>query len=211
MEHFAGIDVSLELSSVCVVDPTGRIVREAKVASEPEALVAFLAGLGVAVARVGLEAGPLSQWLHAGLTAAGFEAVLLETRHVKAALSAMIVKTDRKDARGIAQLLRMGWYRPVHRKSPPAQEVRALLAGRKLLQGKLLDVEGAIRGILRGFGLKVGATTRLRYAARIREPVTGHPMLERLVEPMLRARDALRAEFAALHRLLLAVVRDDAT
>src|SRR4051812_12913529 len=94
MEHYAGIDVALERSSVCVVDATGRIVREAKVASEPEALVGFFAALGVAVTRIGLEAGPLSQWLHAGLTGAGFEAVLLETRHVKAALSAMVVKTD---------------------------------------------------------------------------------------------------------------------
>ena len=92
----------------------------------------------LAVARIGLEAGPLSQWLHAGLVRAGFEVVLLETRQVKAALSAMVVKTDRKDARGIAQLLRMGWYRPVHCKSVPAQEIRSLLAGRKLLQGKLL-------------------------------------------------------------------------
>ena len=97
MEHYAGIDVSLERSSVCVVDATGRIVREAKVASEPEALVGFVRQLGLAVTRIGLEAGPLSQWLHAGLTRAGFEAVLLETRHVKAALSAMVVKTDGVD------------------------------------------------------------------------------------------------------------------
>ena len=162
MEHYAGIDVSLERSSVCVVDATGKIIREAKVASEPEALAGFFAGLGLAVTRIGLEAGPLSQWLHAGLSEAGFEAVLLETRHVKAALSAMIVKTDRKDARGIAQLLRMGWYRPVHCKSPPAQEVRALLVGRKLLQGKLLDVELGIRGLLRGFGLKLGEVSKGR-------------------------------------------------
>src|SRR4051812_45586714 len=94
VEHHAGIDVSLERSSVCVVDATGRIVREAKVASEPEALVDFFRRLGLPLARVGLEAGPLSQWLHAGLAGAGFEAVLLETRQVKAALSAMIVKTD---------------------------------------------------------------------------------------------------------------------
>ena len=181
MEHFAGIDVSLEMSSVCVVDATGRIVREAKVASEPEALAGFFAGLGVAVTRIGLEAGPLSQWLHAGLSEAGLEAVLLETRHVKAALSAMIVKTDRKDARGIAQLLRMGWYRPVHCKSPPAQEVRALLVGRKLLQGKLLDVELGIRGLLRGFGLKLGEVSKGRFAARVRELVAGQPMLERVV------------------------------
>jgi len=210
MEHFAGIDVSLERSSVCVVDATGRIVREAKVASEPEALVAFLGQLGMAVTRVGLEAGPLSQWLHAGLTKAGFEAVLLETRHVKAALSAMVVKTDRKDARGIAQLLRMGWYRPVHRKSPPAQEVRALLVGRKLLQGKLLDVELSIRGILRGFGLKLGIVSRGRFVACVRELVAGQPMLERVAEPMLRAREALRAEYQVLHRAVLGIVRADA-
>src|SRR4051812_34559057 len=135
MDHYVGIYVSLDQSSVCVVDATGRIVREAKVASEPEALIGFLAGLDLRLARVGLEAGPLSQWLQAALVEAGFEAVLLETRHVKAALSAMIVKTDRRDARGIAQLLRMGWFRPVHCKSAPAQEVRALLVARKQLRG----------------------------------------------------------------------------
>src|SRR6266699_5975771 len=156
MEHFAGIDVSLEHSSVCVVDGVGKIVREAKVASEPEALVRFFRELGIGMTRIGLEAGPLSQWLHAGLVAAGFEGVLLETRHVKAALSAMVNKTDRKDARGIAQLLRMGWFRPVHAKSPGAQEVRALLVARKLLQTKLLDVESSIRGILRGFRAEDG-------------------------------------------------------
>jgi transposase len=210
MEHYAGIDVSLERSSVCVVDATGRIIREAKVASEPEALVGFFRQLGLPLTRVGLEAGPLSQWLHAGLTETGFEAVLLETRQVKAALSAMIVKTDRKDARGIAQLLRMGWFRPVHRKSPPAQEVRALLVGRKLLQGKLVDVELSIRGLLRGFGLKLGEVSRGRFAARVRELAAGQPMLERVVEPMLRAREALRTEYQVLHRAVLAIVRGDA-
>ena len=137
--------------------------------------------------------------------------MLLETRQVKAALSAMVVKTDRKDPRGIAQLLRMGWFRPVHCKSPPAQEVRALLAGRKLLQCKLLDVELSIRGILRGFGLKVGMVSKGRFAMRIRELVTGQPMLERVIEPMLRAREALRAEYHALHRAMLGIVRDNAT
>jgi transposase len=210
VDHFAGIDVSLERSSVCVVDASGRIIREAKVPSEPEALADFFRQLGLPLTRIGLGAGPLSQWLHAGLSEAGFEAVLLETRHVKAALSAMVVKTDRKDARGIAQLLRMGWYRPVHCKSPPAQEVWALLVGRKLLQGKLLDVELSIRGILRGFGLKLGEVSRGRFAARVHELVAGQPMLERVVEPMLRAREVLRTEYQVLHRAVLAIVREDA-
>src|SRR4028119_1850005 len=210
MEHYAGIDVSLERSSVCVVEASGRIVREAKVLSEPEALVAFLGQLGVPLTRIGLEAGPLSQWLHAGLTAAGFEAVLLETRHVKAALSAMIVKTDRKDARGIAQLLRMGWFRPLHRKSPDAQEVRVLLVGRKLLQAKLRDVELSIRGLLRGFGLKAGEASKGGFAARIKELVAGHAMLETVIGAMLQARDGLQIEFMRLHRRMLAIVRGDA-
>src|SRR5262249_9432563 len=107
MGHFVGIDVSLEYSQGCVFDRPRKIVREAKVASEPENLIGFFGGLETRVTRIGLEAGPLSQWLYAGLAAAGFQVVLLETRHVKAALSAMIIKTDRKDARGIAQLLRM--------------------------------------------------------------------------------------------------------
>jgi transposase len=210
MEYYAGIDVSLEQSSVCVVDATGRIVREAKVASESEALVRFFRRVGVSVTRIGLEAGPLSQWLHAGLTEAGLDAVLLETRHVKAALSAMTVKTDRKDARGIAQLLRMGWLRPVHRKSPDAQEVRALLVGRKLLQSKLRDVELSIRGILRGFGLKVGEVSKGRFAARIKELIAGHAMLEVVIGAMLMAREGLQGEFLRLHKRMLAVVRADA-
>jgi transposase len=209
VEYYAGIDVSLEQSSVCIVDATGKIVREAKVASEPEALVRFFSQLEVQVTRIGLEAGPLSQWLHAGLSAAGFEAVLLETRHVKAALSAMVVKTDRKDARGIAQLLRMGWYRPVHRKSADAQEVRALLVGRKLLQSKLRDVEFSIRGILRGFGLKVGKVSKGRFAARVEELIAGHAMLEAVIGAMLTARAGLHTELMRLHRRVLAIVRAD--
>lgn len=209
MEYYAGLDVSLEQTSVCVVDAQGQVVREAKVASEPEALVRFLRTQDLEVARVGLEAGPLSQWLHAGLVASGYEAVLLETRHVKAALSAMTVKTDRRDARGIAQLLRLGWYRPVHAKSVSAQEVRSLLTARKLIQSKLLDIESGIRGVLRGFGLKVGPVSRGRFDARIRELVEGQAMLATVVGSMLAARAALQAEFARLHRALLALVRAD--
>jgi transposase len=173
MEQHAGIDVSLKLSSVCIVDTSGKIVRETKVASEPEALIAFFKGLSIPVTRIGLEAGPLSQWLHAGLVRAGFEAVLLETRHVKAALSAMSTKTDRNDARGIAQLMRMGWFRAVHAKSVGSREVRALLVARKQLLSKLMDLEASMRGILRGFGLKMGVVTRKGFEARVRELSAG--------------------------------------
>jgi transposase len=209
VEHYAGLDVSVELTSVCIVDAQGGIVRETKIASEPEVLVHYLRTQELEIGSVGLEAGPLSQWLHAGLVGAGFDAVLLETRHVKAALSAMTVKTDRRDARGIAQLLRLGWYRPVHAKSVSSQEVRALLTARRLIQAKLLDIESGIRGLLRGFGLKVGPVSRGRFKARIVELVDGHAMLEAVIGAMLAARTALEAEFKCLHRALLTIVRAD--
>src|SRR5262249_3630111 len=149
MNYYAGIDVSLECSSVCVVEASGKIIAEGKVASEPEALISWLASRGVSLARVGLEAGPLSQWLFAAMRRVGLAVELLETRHVRDAFKAMPVKTDRKDARGIAQLMRLGWFRPVHCKSMGAQEVRAVLTARKLVQSKLFDVEDSLRGILR--------------------------------------------------------------
>ena len=210
MEHYAGLDVSLKLTSVCIVDAQGRVVRETKVPSDPEDLVRHFRSLDHPITRVALEAGPLSQWIHAGLTDAGLDTVLLETRHVKAALSAMTVKTDRKDARGLAQLLRMGWFRPVHAKSIGSQEMRALLVARKQLLGKLIDVELSIRGILRGFGLKVGQVTRKEFEVRIWELVAGQATLERIAGAMLSARATLKAEYEKLHKAVLAIVREDA-
>ena len=210
MEHYAGIDVSLECSSICVVDASGKIVREGKVASDPAALIAWLEPLGVKLVRIGLEAGPLSQWLYAGLREAGLAVELLETRHVRDAFKAMPVKSDRNDARGIAQLMRLGWFRSVHCKSPGAQEVRTLLNARKLLQSKLLDIEMSLRGMLRGFGLKVGATTPKRFAGRINELVGGHAMLETVAGALLAGHEVLLREFNGLDKRVRLMARDDA-
>jgi len=209
MDHYAGIDVSLECSSVCVVDASGKILRETKVASEPEAVIAWFRSLGFGVERIGLEAGPLSQWLFAAMKAAGLAVELLETRHVRKAFEAMPVKSDRNDARGIAQLMRLGWFRPVHCKSMSAQETRAILTARKLVQSKLRDVENSLRGILRGFGLKVGKTTERTFAGRIEELVTDHPHLERIADALLSVREALRKEFTAFEKQTHKMVRSD--
>ena len=200
MDHYAGIDVSLECSSVCVVDAKGKIVREAKPASEPEALIAWFRSLGFDLARIGLEAGPLSQWLYAAMKKAGLAVELLETRHVSDAFKAMPVKSDRNDARNIAQLMRLGWFRPVHCKSMSAQETRAMLTARKLIQSKLQDVENSLRGILRGFGLKVGKTTKRGFATRIGELVAGHPALEAIAAATLAVHMVLLREFNQLEK-----------
>jgi transposase len=209
MEHYSGIDVSLECSSVCVVDASGRILREAKVASEPEALIGWFRSSGLDLDRIGLEAGPLSQWLFAALREAGLAVELLETRHVRKAFEAMPVKSDRSDARGIAQLMRLGWFRPVHCKSMSAQETRALLTARKLVQSKLRDVENSLRGILRGFGLKVGKTTEREFAGRIEELVAGHRHLQVIAKALLSVRTVLRSEFAAFEKQVRKMARSD--
>jgi len=207
MKQYAGIDVSLKESHVCVVDAEGEVVSEAIVASEPEALAQHLRQWRLE--RIGLEAGPLSQWLHGGLHAAGLAVTCIETRHLKAAIGAMRVKTDRNDARAIAQVMRVGWYRAVHVKTPAAQEQVALVTARKLLVNKLTDVENSVRGLLRGFGLKLGQVGRGRFEARVRELLEGMPRLLAIIAPLLTARAALKDQLAVLHRQVLQAVRQD--
>ena len=210
MEHFAGLDVSVNETSVCVVDDTGRIVREVKVASEPETLLAVLKTGAYRFKRIGLEAGPLSQWLFSALAEAGLPAICVETRHMRAALQAQINKTDRNDARGIAQMMRAGLFRPVHVKTILSQKLRMLLTHRKLLQSKAIAIENDLRGTLRNFGLKVGMVGTVKFEGRIKELVADIPDLAGMVEPLLIVRRVLREQIAVLHRRLLAIVKDDA-
>ena len=209
MEVYIGLDVSLASTAVCVLGEKGGVVTEAQVASAPESLVLFLGELPHGIAAIGLEAGPLSKWLHKGLTDAGFEAVLMETRQVKGALKAMPIKTDRRDAEGIARLLQMGWFRPVHCKAVSSQEMRALLTSRKSVLDTIIKIELSLRGVLRDFGLKLGAVSKGRYEARVRELIAGNAMLEAAAEPILRARAALRRELAGLKKLVRNLTSQD--
>lgn len=209
MDLFAGLDVSLQSTSICVMDREGAIVAELKALSDGGAICQALAPHRSRLALVGLEAGPLSEWLHRELAASGLEVVLMETRQVHAALSAMIVKSDRNDARGLAHLLRTGFFRPVHVKTMDARESRALLTARKLLVEKACAIELSIRGILRGFGLKVGQVGRVGFEARVAELAAGHAVLRELMGSLLDARSALRGEVALLERRLREIVRQD--
>src|SRR6516164_2784583 len=209
MDHFAGLDVSVKDTSVCIVDGTGKIVREVKVASEPDALLGVLRNPDYRFKRIGLEAGPLSQWLFSAFVEADLPVICVETRHMRAVLKAQINKTDRNDARGIAQMIRVGLYRAVHVKTLRSQKLRMLLTHRQLLQSKAIAVDNDLRGTLRNFGLKVGMMGAARFEARIRELVQGLPDLAVLVEPLLVVRRVLREQVAILHRRLLAIVRDD--
>ena len=209
MKHYAGLDVSVKETSVCILDETGKVCRELKVTSHPDDLVQVLRDPAWRLERVGLEAGPLSQWLYSGLAAAGLPVSCIETRHAKAFLKAQVNKTDRNDARGIAQMMRVNLFRPVHVKTLASQHRRTLLTARKLLQEKAIAIENDIRGLLRNFGLKVGIIGKVRFEDRIRELVAGLPELAEIMACLLEARQSLRERFATLHRKALATVRDD--
>jgi transposase len=208
MKHYAGLDVSVKETSLCIVDETGRLCREAKVVSHPDDLLAALNDPTWQFDRIGLEAGPLSQWLFSGLAEAGLPAICIETRHAKAFLKAQVNKSDRNDARGIAQMMRVGLFRPVHVKTLTSQKRRVLLAGRKLLQEKAIAIENDIRGLLRNFGLKVGIVGVIGFEKRIHELVGGQPELTELMEPLLVARRVLREQFTQLHRKVLLLARE---
>lgn len=209
MSLFAGLDISVKTTAICVLDGNGKILLGTMVDSAPDAIAERLLELGQQFERIGLEVRPLSQWIYAGLVDMGLAAICVETRHMHAALSARINKTDRNDARGIAQMMRVGLFKAVHVKTPASQHRRLLLTSRKLLQRKIYDIENDLRGSLRNFGLKVGVVGAVKFEDRIRELVADHSLVSAIVVPLLEARAALRTQFARLHRMLLDLVRID--
>ncbi|WP_026186977.1 IS110 family transposase [Ensifer sp. BR816] len=201
MKHYAGLDVSVKETSVCIADASGKICWEKRVVSHPEDLIAILSDPALNLERVGLEAGPMSQWLFEGLAKAGFPVFCIETRHTKAFLKASQTnKSDRNDARGIAQMMRVGLFKNVHVKTLTSQKRRALLTARSLLQEKAIALENDMRGLLRNFGLKVGVVSGGTFEERIRELVEADPDLAEIMEPLLAGRRKLREELAKLDK-----------
>jgi len=211
MTCYVGLDVSVESTAICVIDSAGNIEKELSAASDPDDLTGALMPFRDRIKAIGLEAGPMSEFLVAGLKKLGMDAVLMETRRVHAALSAIPVKTDRKDARGIAELLRMGWFQPVHMKTPAARDLRLLLSARETLCRRIRELDNSVRGLLRGFGLRIPTGARNRFCSLVRELIDGNPFLVEVIMPLLRARDAMAAEFAGLDKLVRDRSREDAT
>jgi len=210
MKHFAGLDVSLQETAICIVDEDGIVISEGKTASEPDELARWIATTGLTITRVGLEAGPLSPWLHTELRAAGLPAICIETRRMKGATAAMSVKTDRNDARAIAHAMRVGWFTIVHVKTAESQELRLLLSNRRTLLEKRIAIDNEIRGTLKAFGLKLGPVTVASFEARVLELLASRSRLLGMVKPMLTARTALRQQCDVLHRMVLKTVRANA-
>ena len=211
MQLYAGLDVSMDETSICVVDRDGKIIKECKADTEPAAIRSALEGYAGRLHRVGLEAQAFSPWLFNELSAMGFPAIVVEAVHMQKALSAQRNKTDRNDARGIAHMMRVGWFRQVHVKSSESQHLRVLLSNRRLLKRKFTDVENEVRGSLKAFGIKIGKVSRGKFEGRAMELVeAAQPLLRDLVRGMLQVRRMLWTEYSRLHNMLIRVVRRDA-
>lgn len=209
MANYVGLDIGLENTAVCIMDQEGTILQEAMVPSDPDTIIQHLSESGLSFKRIGMEACPLSQWIFDGLVKAGFAAICVEIRHLKAAMSAMTHKSDRNDARGIAQVMRTGWFRSVHVKSRMSQEARMLLTSRRMLVGKRGALESELRGSLKVFGLKVGKVSQKNFAARTLELVEDQPALQAVVRPLLELRAELIKQLNTLHRMVLKAAKQD--
>jgi len=209
MKYFAGLDVSLEDTAICVVDAAGRIVKEARAASEPEALCDALRKIDLPLERIGLEACSLTAWLHDGLCAGGLPAICIETRRANAAMKTMPNKTDRNDARALAQIMRTGWYRQVHVKNRQCRLWRSLLVARRTVLNEMRTIENVIRAILREAGIKLGRPSRTAFAGRVRELAGTDPVVMPLVEPLLTILATMLGEFVRLTKQVLGLVRKE--
>jgi transposase len=210
MRYFVGLDVALRSVALCVVDGDGEIVLERALACEVDEIVTCLTGFGHPIERIGFEAGTMSQTLFHGLQASGYDVVCMEARHVSAALSAMRNKTDRNDARGIAQVLRSGWYRPVHMKSLESHHVRTLLTSRKALLRRCIDLENEIRGLFKVFGIRLPPSVpHHRFAETVRPIIEADEALAYALLPMLDAQQVLLASYQELDRRVKLVARQD--
>lgn len=209
MKHYAGLDVSMEETAICVIDAEGTVVSEAKVASDPGAIACHLAQWTKTLHRVGLEAGGLTPWLCAGLRGHGLPAICIETRRMKAYAKASPVKTDRKDAKLIALAMRAGLYRAVHVKSEASHKLRLALTGRQALLRQARRLQVKIRGDLKPFGITLGKVSSGGFAARVKARLSERPDLWALIAPLLAMRGRLLAEVRRYDGALRRLARTD--
>jgi transposase len=209
MDCFAGLDVSIDENAICVVDAVGKVLMTASVPTDPEAIAGALEPYRKQLLRAGHEAGALAPWLHPGLQEKGVPIVCLETRHVRAAMSAQRNKTDATDALGIAHIMRTGWFRAAHIKTESCYRMRLVLIQRRNLKRKFLDLENTIRHSLKAFGVRLNKVARGKFDQAVRDAVSSDPLSAGLMDCMLRARAALWAEYVKLHRLVLQLVARD--
>jgi transposase len=210
MTHFVGLDVSKATTSICVIDREGKVVREATVETAPAAIVGCLRGERRRYRRIGLEATSFAPWLYEGIAKAGLPIICIEARHAHGVLKSRLNKTDRNDARGIAELMRVGIYKAVHTKTRESQAAKLLLTTRGMLRRKQCDFDNLIRATLLQHGLKLSPGAKASFGRRAAALAASHPLLNRIVGTLLEVHDFLGAKAAALEAQIEDLVREDA-
>jgi transposase len=211
MTHYVGLDVSQKMTAICVVDDFGGRLWRGQCPSVPEQIERIVLQHAGGEARVGVETGPMTPWLVHDLRSRGLDVVCLDARHARAALKMQINKTDQNDAEGLAQIVRTGWYRPVHVKSFEAHRARALLGARSQLVGMTTRLSNHIRGVLKTFGLLPGTMRGLPFDRRVEALLDDRADLAPIVRPMLAAWRQLREQIAVFDKAIREIVRQSAT
>ena len=209
MAHFVGLDVSVEYTSICVMDAGGTVLHESKVKSTPAAISRALHRHAPEAERIGIEAGASSSWLCRQLREAGHPIIHMESRHAHRGLSMRLNKTDKNDARGLADLMRVGWFKSVHSRALDSQYTRSMLLARKRLVDTRRQFENQLRNIMKVFGCMLGSTAGRGFVQRVETACKNDPVVHRLCEPILRLVRELRLQINAYERQLRSIARHD--
>jgi transposase len=209
--HYVGLDVSQRMTAICIVDEAGRRIWRGECRTVPEEIESAVRQCAGEEFRIGVETGAMTPWLVHELRDRRLDVVCLDARHARAALKMQINKTDQNDAEGLAQIMRTGWYRPVHVKSFEAHRARSLLGARSQLIGMTTRLSNTIRGILKTFGLLPGTTRGQPFDRRVESLLEDRADLASIVRPMLIAWRQLREQIKVLDKSVQAIVKQSAT
>jgi transposase len=211
VKQYVGLDVSQRETSVCVVDDAGKIVFQGKAKSDPGALTGLLHKRAPLAERIGFETGAMSSWLWHELKRVGLPVVCIDARHAKAALSVRMNKSDENDARGLAELVRVGWYREVKVKSAESQATRSMLVARSRLVAIRRDLENQVRSMLKEYGLQFGRSIGSQFRRKVRELIIDGHQLRLVIEALLAVHEQVCREQEKLDRQIRSLAHEDET
>jgi transposase len=210
MSHYVGLDVSLKTVFICIINEKGKVVKEQEMASTPEGISGFLIGTGLKIEKIGLESGNLTHYLKKGLQESGYEVVAMEARKMAAILATTINKTDKNDARGIAEALRAGHYKECVHRSDEAMEIRTLLHGRQTAVEEKSHVTTSIKGHLKVYGIKLGKGDGKDFRAKVEQSIASlSPRIKKVIGCLLNILDALKQEIQELDKLVKEAAKED--
>ena len=210
MSHYVGLDVSLKTVFICIIDEKGKVVKEQEMPSTPEGISGFLMGTGFKIEKIGLESGNLTHYLKKGLQEMGYEVVAMEARKMAAILATVVNKTDKNDARGIAEALRASHYKECVHRSDQAMEMRTILHGRQTAVNERSHVTTSIKGHLKVYGIKLGKGSGKDFRAKVEQSIANlDSRIKKVIGCLLNILDVLEQEIKELDKIVKEIAKED--